>query len=652
MKDERKTKKVLIEELDALRQRVAELEVRSTDHPWEEIQLQSEQKFRDLVNNSPKGIILADEKGSHLLVNKRATEITGYSTEKLLNLTIKEIMPPDERNKYIEMYQEIIEGDPSPRQYEHSIVRKDGSIVHTELTATNTIWDGKVCALLSIHDITERKQTESLLKMEINRAQSYFDVAGIMLLVINADQEVELINQRGCEVLGYSDEEIIGKNWFTNFLPIRLRDETQMVFKRIMTGDLKSAEFYENQVLTRHGGERLISWHNTVLVDEQGEIIGTLSSGEDITERKKADEALKEYSERLEELVEERTAELKESEAKARAQYRGIPMPTYTWQRVEEDFVLIDYNDAAVEITNGGINDYLGAKASEMYGDRPQIQQEIERCFTEKSIIEREMQYEYLSSGEYKYLAVKYAFVHPDLVIIHTEDITARVETQERLVRSERLAALGQIAGSIAHELRNPLGVISNASYFLKTLLSDGDEKVLEYTEILTEEVNNASRIIEGLLDSSRTTSSEKTATPIRSIVSHINEIHAPPDEIQLKVNIPDDLPEVLVDSKQVEMAVRNLLLNGYEAMPEGGELRIEAFPGEGEINVSVSDTGCGIPEENVEKIFDPLYTTKPRGIGLGLTISKQLIDANGGKIEVESTIGKGTVFTITLPTA
>jgi PAS domain-containing protein len=148
--------------------------------------------------------------------------------------------------------------------------------------------------------------------------------------------------------------------------------------------------------------------------------------GLDITGRVRAEEALEEHSERLEVMVEQRTAELRESEEKLRAQYKGIPVPTYTWQGVEDDFVLVDYNDAAVEITQGKIADLVGIKASEMYRDTPRILEELSRCVAEKVSIEREMSYRFRSTGEIRDLAVKYAFVPPGLVLVHTEDITER----------------------------------------------------------------------------------------------------------------------------------------------------------------------------------------------------------------------------------
>ncbi len=126
---------------------------------------------------------------------------------------------------------------------------------------------------------------------ERNRTNKYLDIASVMLIVIDADQKVSLINKKGCEILGYKKREIIGKNWFDRFLPERIRKDVKTVFEKLIPGKaIKQAEYFENPVLTKSGEERLIAWHNTILKDEKGKITGTLSSGDDITDRRKAEE--------------------------------------------------------------------------------------------------------------------------------------------------------------------------------------------------------------------------------------------------------------------------------------------------------------------------------------------------------------------------
>jgi PAS domain S-box-containing protein len=139
----------------------------------------------------------------------------------------------------------------------------------------------------------ERKQAEEALRKEKDKAQKYLDVAGVILMVIEASQRVSLINKRGCEVLGYREEEIIGANWFNVFLPESERDRVKGIFARLMAGEVEPIEYIENRILTKTGEEKIIAWRNTLLRDEVGNILGTFSSGEDITARKEAEEALR-----------------------------------------------------------------------------------------------------------------------------------------------------------------------------------------------------------------------------------------------------------------------------------------------------------------------------------------------------------------------
>ncbi len=132
-----------------------------------------------------------------------------------------------------------------------------------------------------------------------NLAEKYFNIAEVMLVVLNADQTVSTINRKGCEVLEYKKNEIIGKNWFDNFLPEESRKETKEVFDKLITGKVKPVEYYKNPVLTKNGEEKTIAWHNTILKDESGKIVCTISSGEDVTERRQLE---KEFEKRVEDL--------------------------------------------------------------------------------------------------------------------------------------------------------------------------------------------------------------------------------------------------------------------------------------------------------------------------------------------------------------
>ncbi len=228
------------------------------------------------------------------------------------------------------------------------------------------------------------------------------------------------------------------------------------------------------------------------------------------------------------------------------------------------------------------------------------------------------------------------------------------VAAQEDLVRKEKLAVLGQVAGSVGHELRNPLGVMSNAVYFLQTVLSEADATTKEYLGIIQDEIAGAERIVADLLDSVRIKPPQPETVGVNELIAQTLRKCTVPAGVSIQVEIPETLPPLRVDARQIHQVLRNLICNGIDAMSAGGtlEIRARADAQAGTVTVAVRDSGCGMTSEQLAKLFQPLFTTKARGIGLGLVVVKNLTQANGGSVAVESEPGKGTVFTITLPAA
>lgn len=226
-------------------------------------------------------------------------------------------------------------------------------------------------------------------------------------------------------------------------------------------------------------------------------------------------------------------------------------------------------------------------------------------------------------------------------------------ETQEALVRREKLALLGQLASGVGHELRNPLGVMTNAVYYLESILPEAPDEVQEYLGILRRQIRLSAKIVNDLLDLSRTTPAHRQAVTLRSIADEQLERLAL-NGCRVEMDVPDTLPLVQADPVHAGQVVHNLLLNAVQAMGEGGGiLRLSARSDPaGFVHLEVADTGPGIAPENLGKIFEPLFTTKARGIGLGLAVSRSLAQANGGDVRVARTSGQGAAFILTLPLA
>jgi signal transduction histidine kinase len=227
---------------------------------------------------------------------------------------------------------------------------------------------------------------------------------------------------------------------------------------------------------------------------------------------------------------------------------------------------------------------------------------------------------------------------------------------QEKLIRQERLATLGQLAGSVGHELRNPLGVISNAVYFLKMTQPDASKTIQEYLDIIEKETKTSDKIVTDLLDFTRIKAVDREPAAVSDLFMQTLQRYPVPASVEVLLDLPTDLPPIYADPQQVVQVLGNLVNNAFQAMaaPAGvsgaGKLTLSASQQSDMIGIAVQDTGVGIPPENMGKLFEPLFTTKTKGIGLGLAVSQKLTEANDGHIEAHSQPGQGSTFTVYLP--
>lgn len=224
------------------------------------------------------------------------------------------------------------------------------------------------------------------------------------------------------------------------------------------------------------------------------------------------------------------------------------------------------------------------------------------------------------------------------------------LEAQEKLVRKEKLVLLGQVADTVGHELRNPLGVMNNAVYYLQAVLPNADETTKEYLGIIKDEIGEAERIVSDLLDAVRTKPPRQEAVDVADVLRQTLRKCDIPASVSVRLDIPQTPPLVRVDPMHLHQVFWNLITNAVEAMPEGGALEIQAAEAPQALRISIRDSGIGIAPEQLDKVFEPLFTTKARRVGLGLVVVKKLMQANGGSVAVESEPGKGSVFTVTLP--
>jgi PAS domain S-box-containing protein len=281
MKEKTKSKEQLEKEIEQLKSEIDKL--KSAEITRQE----TEEAYKALIEHSLQGfMIIQDEK--IVFANLPFIEMSGYSMGNIFSFTtedIKTIIHPDDRVKVWSDLKNRIAGKKASPHHEFRFIRKDGSVCWVETLNSFITYRNQPAMQMAFMDISERKQVEVAYRKELKKAQKYLDIAGVMFVVINKEEKVRLINQKGCEILGYSEKEIIDKNWFDNFIPKNIRDDVKSVFGKLMNGEIEPVEYFENPVLTKNGKEKVIEWHNTILTDEEGNISGTLSSGTDISER-------------------------------------------------------------------------------------------------------------------------------------------------------------------------------------------------------------------------------------------------------------------------------------------------------------------------------------------------------------------------------
>jgi len=224
------------------------------------------------------------------------------------------------------------------------------------------------------------------------------------------------------------------------------------------------------------------------------------------------------------------------------------------------------------------------------------------------------------------------------------------VKAQDQLVRSEKLAAIGQLAGSVAHDLRNPLGAISNAVYYLNRKLAGSeaaqtDQRIPQFLQIMEQEVGHSNQIITDLMTFARVNAPSLAPTNLAEVIDNTLSRVAPKADVRIATRLDPDLPAVLADGEQLQRVFMNLANNAQDAMPQGGELTITTQRMDGFAQVIFSDSGIGITQEDLKKVFDPLFTTKSKGTGLGLAVCQEIVSKHGGAIAgldyVVSTVAK-----------
>ena len=535
-------------------------------------------------------------------------------------------------------------------------VRKDGSVVEIALvTSPMTDSTGHITSVSTIaRDITSRKKAEASVRGERDRAQRYLDTPAVILLALDMEGRIKLTNRYACALLGWTADELLGRDWVETCLPLRIREEVRTKLRDVLGGDLSVVE---NPILTKSGEERLVEWRPSLLRDDEGHVIGSFSSGADITERHQAVEALRQAEERMRFALQGAAVGIWDMDCTTQAvQWSEILERQYclepgTFGGTLESFVeRIHPDDRESVLATVG-------QAMKSGGDFSILHRTICPDGTVRWL-----------SGAGRVLLGEHG--EPVRAVGISLNVTERHTLEEQYQQAQKMEAMGRLAGGVAHDFNNLLTVILGFCELLLAGLTPDDPRQADVTEIQKAGAR-AAGLTRQLLAFSRKEIIQPTLLDLNAIVADIRVMLARliGEDVAIVLRLGAALAPVKADRGQVEQILLNLAVNARDAMPKGGTLTIATANVELDehdakthgavkpgpyVVLTVTDTGTGMTPEVQARLFEPFFTTKElgKGTGLGLATVHGIVARSGGSVTVNSEVGSGTSFMVYLPRA
>ncbi len=606
---------------------------------------ESEERFRALFEGSLDAIFLFDpESGRVLDANPAAEELLASPLEEIHGMHYTDLHPDHLRETMERLFERQVEEAGPPQPVETVVVSSGGAEVPVELLAQLIQVDGVPVLLGTYRNLTERRRAERALRRSEERHRFLLQNAPDVTAVINRDNTFRYISPAVERVLGYTPEEAVARLGFHDIHP-EDRSEAEALFTRLRT---RPNEVAVAQCRLRHkdGSWRFIEAVATNAFENPA-INAIILNCRDITERKRLEEALRRSEERHRLLVQN-----------------------------SSDLILLLDENGAVRYASPALERSLGYTHDEMIGacafdyihpdDLPQTLSKFRQSLEAPGIpLVLQYRFRYKDGSWRVHESVGNNLLdHPALgsVIVNCRDITERKKMEEALLKVQKLESLGILCGGIAHDFNNILtAILTNIS--LARMYGDLEEETMK----MLADAERASLRGQGL--TRRLLTFAKGGEPIRQPVSvqrflkETIEFALTGTNVGCRYEIDKDLLPVDIDEGQIGQVVHNLVLNAQQAMPKGGHITVRArnltVGPEGEIptlaegdyvEVSITDEGIGIEPEHLPRIFDPFYTTKEHGTGLGLSTSYSIVSRHGGTLQIQSEPGRGTTVYLYLP--
>ncbi len=499
----------------------------------------------------------------------------------------------------------------------------------------------------TIHDVTERRKAEEVLKKELDFTSAVLDTVGAMALVLDRNGKIVRFNRACEEVCGYLFEEVRGKYVWDFLIPPEQVDGVKNVFKNLAAGMFPNT--YENYWVAKNGRRKLIAWSNTALLAPDGSVEYVIPTGIDITERRQAEIELLQEKKFSDSIIDS---------------LPGI------FLICDETGRLIRWNDNEKQVTGYSIEEFSQMNVLNLFReDRTLVANKIEEVFTAgHSSFEAKVSTRSGTLVSLFLTAFRMTMNEKRYFVGLGIDISERRRLEDQLRQSQKMESIGTLAGGISHDFNNILTAIIGYGSLMQMKMRVDDPLRYNVDQILAS-ANRAANLTQGLLAYSRKQILNPQPVNLNEIIRKVEclLVRLIGEDLELKTILTDKDVTVLADAGQIEQVLMNLVTNARDAMPEGGCLFIETDtieldeesakthesckPGTYAVIV-VTDSGMGMDETTRERIFEPFFTTKEegRGTGLGLAMVYGIIKQHNGSVEVESEVGKGTVFKIYLP--